>query len=411
MYAVDQRPKPTSTSRLNVSRLSRSDFGCDTSAVTSDLVFFQTAFREWLDDSAAQLAPLLRPYPDFDERVAAAVRMRRLLFESGWGRYGWPSRVGGLGGSILHRGIVHEELTRRGWPGPANFEHLEIIAPTIVRFADPAFAAEVMPRFLSGEEAWSQGFSEPEAGSDLAGLRTTARLEESASGTELVINGRKIWTSWAAWASRALVLVRTGSLEERHRGLTMVAVDLRQEGVEVRRIRQANGTDELAEVTFDEVRVPAQHVLGEVGGGWHVAISLLGYERGTLAWPRHTHFLERFDQVTAAGDEGDERDLGRSFVALLGLRAVAAQGLILEASGEQLGPQSAFVKLLMTRAEQELYELVHRVLDVASTAAPQTDDDRLLAQEYLFSKIVTVYGGSREMQLITIARHLLGLGR
>jgi alkylation response protein AidB-like acyl-CoA dehydrogenase len=369
------------------------------------------AFRDWLDDSAEQLAPLLRAYPDFDERVIAATGMRRVLFDSGWGRYGWPSRVGGLGGSILHRGIVHEELTRRGWPGPANFEHLEIIATTIVRFADPAFAAEVIPRFLAGDEAWSQGFSEPEAGSDLAGLRTTARIEESAAGVELVINGRKIWTSWAAWARRALVLVRTGTPQERHRGLTMVAVDLRQEGVEVRRIRQANGTDELAEVTFDEVRVPAQHIIGEVGGGWPVAISLLGYERGTLAWPRHTHFLERFGQVSRVAEAGEERELGRMYVELLALRAVAAQGLLVEAAGDELGPQSAFVKLLMTRSEQELYELVHRVLEATSAAAPQTDDDLLLAQEYLFSKIVTVYGGSREMQLITIARHLLGLDR
>ena len=391
--------------------LSRSDFGGDPAPATSDLAQFQEEFRTWLDEQGEHLAPLLRPYPDFDERVIVASRLRRVLFDSGWGRYGWPSRVGGLGGSILHRGIVHEELTRRGWPGPANFEHLEIIAPTLVRFADPDFAAEVMPRFLAGDEAWSQGFSEPEAGSDLAGLRTTARVEESTAGVELVISGRKIWTSWAAWASRALVLVRTGTAQERHRGLTMVAVDLRQAGVEIRRIRQANGTDELAEVTFDGVRVPEQHVVGVIGGGWQVALSLLGYERGTLAWPRHTHFLERLDQVSAAADSSDERDLGRLFVDLLGLRAVAAQGLIVESSGEQLGPQAAFVKLLMTRSEQELYELVHRVLEVPSAACPETDDDLLLAQEYLFSKIVTVYGGSREMQLITIARHLLGLGR
>lgn len=378
---------------------------------SADLAYFQRAFREWLTESADRLAPLLLPYPDFEERAVAAAQMRRVLFDSGWGRYGWPSRVGGLGGSILHRGIVHEELTRRGWPGPAHFEHLEIIAPILVRFAAPAFAAEVMPRFLSGEEAWAQGFSEPEAGSDLAALRTSARIGEGAEGVELVVSGRKIWTSWAAWARRALVLVRTGTSQERHRGLTMVAVDLRQRGVEVRRIRQANGTDELAEVTFDEVRVPAHHVVGEVGGGWPVALSLLGYERGTLAWPRHTHFLERFDQVSAAADFSDERDLGRTFVDLLGLRAVAAQALAVESSGNELGPQAAFVKLLMTRSEQELYEFVHRVLEVSSAACPQTDDDRLLAQEYLFSKIVTVYGGSREMQLITIARHLLGLAR
>ncbi len=376
----------------------------------AELAVFRDAFRAWLSSAQDCLAPLMQPKPDFDERVLAAQQMRRLLFDADWGRYGWPTRVGGLGGSILHRGIVHEELTQRGWPGPANFEHLEIIAPTLVRYADPEFAAEVLPLFLSGDEAWAQGFSEPEAGSDLASLRTTAQFEDFDGGPHLVINGRKLWTSWAAWARRAIVLVRTGTPQERHRGLTMVAVDLTQPGVEVRRIRQANGTDELAEVFFDDVRVPMRQVIGEVGGGWGVAFTLLGYERGTLAWPRHTHFLTRFEQAVTVSEPDDERDLGRTFVDLLGLRAVAADSLIAEASGAELGPEAAFVKLLMTRSEQDLYELLSRIHGARSTAYPRTDDDQLLAQEYLFSKIVTVYGGSREMQLITIARRMLGLG-
>jgi alkylation response protein AidB-like acyl-CoA dehydrogenase len=370
---------------------------------------FQAAFGEWVTAYEAEIAPLMRPYPDYDKRVRMARQMRRKLFDAGWGRCGWPTRVGGLGGTIMHRGIVHEELTRRGWSGPANFEHLEIIAPTLVGQANHAFAAEVVPRFLSGDEAWAQGFSEADAGSDLASLRTAARLDESGEEPHLVITGRKLWTSWAVWARWALVLVRTGSQQDRHRGLTMVAVDLTQPGVNVRPIRQANGTDELAEVTFDEVRVPSRQIIGEPGGGWPVAMSLLGYERGTLAWPRHCHFLARFDEAVAASEPSDERELGRRFVDLLGLRAVAAKGLITEASGVELGPKAAFVKLLMTRTEQDLYEMLYRILGISSTICPLTDDDLLMAQEYFFSKIVTVYGGSREMQLITIARHRLGL--
>jgi alkylation response protein AidB-like acyl-CoA dehydrogenase len=375
----------------------------------AQLELFRDAFCDWLTAHEAELAPLMRAYPDFGERVQMARRMRRVLFDAGWGRYGWPSRFGGLGGSILLRGIVHEELTRCGWTGPANFEHLEIIAPTLVQYADPALTAELLPRFLGGDEAWAQGFSEPEAGSDLANLRTVGRVEPTADGLQVVITGRKLWTSWALWAQWALVLVRTGTPEERHRGLTMVAVDLSQPGIEVRPIRQANGTDELAEVTFDDVRVPARQIVGEIGGGWGVAFSLLGHERGTLAWPRHCHFLSRFEQAVAVSQASDERDLGRSFVDLLGLRAVAAQGLITEASGAELGPEAAFIKLLMTRTEQDLYGLLKRVIGVTALVAPLTDDDLLLAQEYFFSKIVTVYGGSREMQLITIARHKLGL--
>lgn len=376
---------------------------------TADLGDFAEAFRHWLINNWASLEPLMQPRPDYDERVASARQMRRKLFDAGWGRYGWPSRVGGLGGSILHRGIVHEELTRRGWPGPANFEHLEIIAPILVNHADPAFMANVFPAFLSGEEAWAQGFSEPAAGSDLASLRTTARLAESDAEPHLIVTGRKLWTSWAAWARRAIVLVRTGTPEERHRGLTLLAVDLTQPGIEVRRIRQANGTDELAEVTFDDVRVPLQHVIGGIGGGWGVAMNLLSYERGTLAWSRHCHFLARLGQGIAASEPGDERDLGRMFVDLLGLRAVAASASIREAAGEQVGPEAAFTKLLMTRSEQDLYNLLSRIHGAEAAARPRSADDELFFQEYLFSKIVTVYGGSREMQLITIARRLLGL--
>jgi alkylation response protein AidB-like acyl-CoA dehydrogenase len=135
--------------------------GADGPLAAVGLARFAELFGQWLTLNDGDLAPLLGPFPDFDERVAVARRLRRKLFDAGWGRYGWPPRVGGLGGSILHRGIVHEELTRRGWPGPANFEHLEIIAPTLVQFADPSYAAEVIPSFLSGDEAWAQGFSNP----------------------------------------------------------------------------------------------------------------------------------------------------------------------------------------------------------------------------------------------------------
>jgi alkylation response protein AidB-like acyl-CoA dehydrogenase len=205
------------------------------------------------------------------------------------------------------------------------------------------------------------------------------------------------------------MLVRTGTAQERHRGLTMLAVDLDQPGIEVRRIRQANGTDELAEVTFDEVRVPLRQVLGEIGGGWHVALQLLTYERGTLAWPRHSHYLARFGQGIAAAGPNDDRDLGRAHVALLGLRAVASFGVLTEASGASLGPEAAFAKLLMTRTEQDLYDLLGRIHGISAGVHPISPDDQLLTQEYFFSKIVTIYGGSREMQLTTIARQLLGL--
>ncbi len=137
--------------------------------------------------------------------------------------------MGGLGGTVLHRSVVIEELYKAGWTGPTVFEHTEIIAPTLVEYARPEFAARVVPEFLSGAGVWAQGFSEPEAGSDLASLRTRAEVD----GDDLIVNGAKIWTTWAKYADWCLALVRTGTAEQRHRGLTAIALDLRSPGVRV----------------------------------------------------------------------------------------------------------------------------------------------------------------------------------
>ncbi|SEO49491.1 acyl-CoA dehydrogenase family protein [Trujillonella endophytica] len=370
-----------------------------------DLAGFADRFRDWIAAFSAELAPLLTVHSDYDTRVRDARAMRRLLCEHGWGRAGWPEAVGGLGGSILHRAVVTEELFRAGWTGPTVFEHLEIVAPTLVRFAEPDFAAAVLPSFLDGSRAWSQGFSEPEAGSDLAALRTRAVRD----GEDYVVDGAKIWTSWSKWADWCLALVRTGTPEERHRGLTMIAIDLSSPGVEVRPIRQANGTDELAEVYFTDVRVPAGQVIGEVGRGWAVAMFLLAHERGTLSWLRHCAFRQWLTPSTKIMREDADRQLGDVVLQLAGVRAAAVELMQRAAAGAQLGPEAAFNKLLMTRTEQNLFNLL-RETDGARIALPaDTPEEVLQQQEYLFSRIVTVYGGTQQMQLITVARHILGL--
>jgi len=369
------------------------------------LADFADRFRHWLAASDAELAPLLVPQSDFDERVQAAREVRRLLFDHGWGRIGWPEGAGGLGGTSLHRAIMHDELYRAGWPGPAVFEHLEIIAPTLVRFAATEFVAAVLPLFLNGSQTWAQGFSEPEAGSDLASLRTRADFD----GDEFVVNGHKIWTSWAKYSRWCLALVRTGSVEQRHRGLTMLVIDLESPGVEVRPITQANGTDELAEVWFENVRVPRDRLVGEIDGGWSVALYLLARERGTLAWLKQGGFRQQLAGSAKQMGEDHDRQLGDVVLQIAGLRAAAACLLARDARGIELGPESAFTKLLMTRTEQSLMNLLRDVDGVRVALPGESAEDVLLQQEYLFSRIVTVYGGSQQMQLITVARHILGL--
>ncbi len=366
---------------------------------------FIEEFRNWVAAHEDELAALLPGYADYDTRVDVARRLRRVLFDAGWGRVGWPAEFGGSGGTIVHRAAIHDELFRAGWGGPALFEHLEIVAPTLVRFGDPEFVRNVLPAFLDGSQTWAQGFSETEAGSDLAALRTRAEFD----GTDWVVNGAKIWTSWAKYARWCLALVRTGAAEERHRGLTMMAIDLSAPGVDARPIRQANGTDELGEVTFDRVRVPPGRVIGEVGGGWTTAMYLLAHERGTLSWVRNCGYREHLTSASKKMTENTDRQVGAAALAILGVRSTAINLLAREAADEVLGADSAFNKLLMTRTEQTMYDTL-RDLDSARVALPgDSEPDLLLQQEYLFSRIVTIYGGSQQMQLSTIARHVLGL--
>ena len=192
----------------------------------------------------------------------------------------------------------------------------------------------MVPEFLSGADVWAQGFSEPEAGSDLASLRTRAEVD----GDDLVVNGAKIWTTWAKYADWCLALVRTGTAEQRHRGLTAVAIDLRSPGVRVSPIKQGNGIEELAEVSFTDVRVPVSQIVGEIGGGWRVAMYLLARERGVTSWLRHCSFRERLAACSATAPAAFDRQLGDLVLQTAGIRAVAATLLTQAAPGKNSDP-------------------------------------------------------------------------
>lgn len=383
-----------------------------------DLRSFATALDSWLAEPPGAVAAALRPIPDYPQRVRAMVDLMGALFDAGWSRYGWPEAAGGLGGTIFHRAAMWAALARRGLPGMALFEHLEILAPALVAKAPPALLAERLPAYLAGRELWCQGFSEPNAGSDLASLRTTARATGDGGSDGYVVNGRKIWTSWAGYADWCLLLARTGSPESRHRGLTALVVDVHAPGVEVRPIVQANGTDELAEVTFDDVVVPADRVVGEVGGGWAVAVHILSHERGTFAWFRHLFLYEHLRAClaglpaapagTGADAAPDDAALGDVLLDLAAVTAAGHAGLRAHADGLPLGPLAAFPKLLLCTAEQSTYDWV---LGADPDIALDVADDELAVrrQEYLFSRIVTTYGGSQQMQLETIAKQVLRL--
>jgi alkylation response protein AidB-like acyl-CoA dehydrogenase len=366
------------------------------------------AYANQLEGWLAQLPPSLllvrQAIPSFAERVRVMSGLMQVLHIEGWNRYGWPEAVGGLGGTIVHRAAMWEALARHGVRGMGPFEHVEILMPTLVAMGLPGFTTTALPAFLAGRERWAQGFSEPDAGSDLASLRTRA----TAVGDGYAITGRKIWTSWAAYARWCLVLARTGSTESRHRGLTAFVVDLRSPGVTVRRIEQANGTDELAEVVLDEVFVPAGLVVGDPDGGWAVAMHILRAERSTFAWFRHCFLYRQLLQHLRPGDDGTDGPLGDALLDLAAVTATSLAGLRSQDAGGARGPEAAFTKLLLGAAERAVHD---RILDADDDLAVETEDAAVavLRQDYLFSRIVTVYGGSQQMQLETVAKQVLRL--
>ncbi len=369
-----------------------------------DIRQYSEQFDQWLASLPPELAAATLPIPSYATRVTTMRALMARLYAEGWSRYGWPTDLGGLGATITHRAAMWDLLARHGVQGMALFEHLEVLGPTLAAYGPPAFVRKALPAFLAGEELWSQGFSEPEAGSDLASLRTGAK--ESAGG--YLINGRKIWTSWAPYATWCLVLARTGTVDSRHRGLTAFVVDLRAPGVAVRAVRQANGTEELAEVTFDDVYVPTERIVGEVGGGWRIAMHILSHERGTFAWFRHCFLYQYLYECTPLARPADDTALGNALLDLASVTAAGHAAIQAHAAGQPLGAKAAFTKLMLCAAEQSVNDWI---LSSDHDLAFDVDQDSVAVrrQEYLFSRIVTVYGGSQQMQLETIAKQILRL--
>ncbi len=371
-----------------------------------DVAETQQQFREWLGQARADLPVPPAPGRGFAERLQAIRELQAVLFDAGWARIGWPEEVGGLGGHAGHRAALYDELGCAGYATRSAFEHVEILAPALVARWETRLVREMLPRLLRGDELWCQGFSEPDAGSDLVSLRTRAVRD----GEDYVLNGRKIWTSWASVAARCVVLARTGTPEERHRGLSVFFVDLDAPGVEVRPLRQANGSEELAEVTFDEVRVRPERLVGSEGEGWPVALDVLSCERSAFAWLRQVRLYDRADRLAGLVTPSSAAALGEVLVDLFALRTTAAGAVRALAGGTFLGPAAAPAKVLLTDAEQHLYDLAQGAMGGGlALGDPGSADVAELQEEYLFSRAVSIYGGTRQIQLTTIARFLLGM--
>lgn len=371
-----------------------------------ELTEFRPALDHWLDEHHDELAPPYA-YGSLDEQMAQLSRVKRALFEAGWMRYGWPERVGGLGGSTLTRAYLGEAVTARDLVEPGIYSMTEVLAPTMIDFAPPELAAEMVPRLLRGDEMWCQGFSEPGTGSNLASLACRAERD----GDAWRVNGQKVWTSLAQYAQRCVLLTRTGTVESAHRGITAMFVDMDAPGITVRPLRTMHGVEEFCEVFFDDVIVPIERTLGEEGGGWAVAMDLLPYERSTALWHRGAFLHRRLEQFLDVLPDSavSPADVGEVFQQLFAFRARSRATQHRLADGDKLGPETSVDKILLATTEQAVFDFA---LDALGDQLILGDDDtsRRWRAEYLYSRAATIYGGSAEIQRNIVARRLLDLG-
>lgn len=379
----------------------------------SQLVDYRAELQAWLDSNHEKLAPRYEPPGTLDDRVAQMQRVKGVLFEAGWMQYGWPERVGGRGGPPMMRTELGAALAARDFVDPGLFSLVEVLAPTLIDFAPPELAAQVVPRLLSGAELWCQGFSEPDSGSDLASLRCRAAPEggDARTASRWVIRGQKVWTSLAQYSDRCVLLTRTGPADSRHRGITAFFVDMDTPGITVRPIEMINGELEFAEVFFDDVVVPADRMLGELNGGWAVAMSILPYERSSCFWQRVAYLYRRLERLVAVAPEDDRAAeiVGNAYVQLFALRARSRATQHRLAATGTIGAETSIDKVLVATAEHATYDAVRRLLP----GTIELGDDgagEVWRSEYLYSRAATIYGGSAEVQRNIIARRLLELG-
>jgi alkylation response protein AidB-like acyl-CoA dehydrogenase len=368
---------------------------------------FRASVNAWLDENRHALAPDSDAGQPLDREMDQLAKVKRLTYDAGWMRWGWPDRVGGFGGSALLRGYLGEALTSRDLVEPGIYSMTEVLAPTMIDYARPELAADMVPRLLSGEEIWCQGFSEPGSGSNLASLTCRATRD----GDVWRVSGQKVWTSLAQYAARCVLLTRTGPPDSAHKGITALFVDMDSPGIDVRPIETMHGLPEFSEVFFDDVAVPVTRTLGEEGQGWSVAMDLLPFERSTALWHRAAYLHQRLQHLLAElpPDSVDPVALGDATQLLYALRARSRATQYRMDAGERLGPETSIDKVLMATVEQAIFDLLADGLGPEVAAGDDPTSQRW-RRDFLYSRAATIYGGTAEVQRNIIARRLLDLG-
>ena len=340
------------------------------------------------------------------------------LNEGRWGMVTWPTELGGRGCDLIEWLIFEEEYYRAGAPARVNQNGIFLLGPTLMEFGTAEQKARFLPRMATGEDIWAQGWSEPGAGSDMAAIRSTARRD----GDHYVLNGQKIWSTRAVWADWLFGIFRSDPHSSRHHGLTFILLPLDSAGVTVRPIRQLNGLAGFAEIFFDDVRVPAENVLGGEGMGWQVAMSTAGFERGLLlrSPARFQETARRLVQLYLANREQADRDpaIGEAVMrAWLDAEAytlstyMTASRLV---QGGKIGPESSTNKIFWSELDQRMHETALSILGERAELLPEAPDAGEVGQwldGFLFAQAGPIYAGTNEIQRNIIAERMLGMPR
>lgn len=372
---------------------------------------FRDGFRSWLRQAF---------FPEFvdseDEQFSALREWQGVLYGAGYLGVSWPPEWGGQGLTLRHQLIVDEELDRARAPHPVGLVGLEVVGPSIGRFGTAEQRSRLLPKLLSGEEIWCQGFSEPGAGSDLASLTTRAVRE----GDDFVVTGQKVWTTHARQASWCALLARTDPTVAKHRGISYLLVDMSSPGIVVRPLVQITGETEFSEVFFDQVRVPASNLLGDPGDGWRIAMDTLSHERGTFAVRRRADLSNAF--YRAIDHIESPQDLPEQLIAAIGeaetgLRALRAHTrAILDRLEADDGPpgEESIDKLVLTVVEQQVGHCLRDLLRTSVSAWDAESRNGSIGtslRDYLYSRACSIYGGTQQIQRNIIAQRYLGMPR
>jgi alkylation response protein AidB-like acyl-CoA dehydrogenase len=377
---------------------------------------FRAATRRWLEANVPQEEPTT---------LEARRAWHRRLYDAGYVGMGWPVACGGRGATPLQQAIVADEMARPNAPPPINTLGIAIVGPTIIVHGTPAQKARYLRKILTAEELWCQLYSEPNAGSDLASLRT--RAEDR--GDHFVINGQKIWTSGGLIADRGLLLARTDTAVPKHKGISCFLISMRQPGVEVRPLRQITGSAHFSEVFMTDARVDKADLVGRPGQGWEIAQTTLSYERGGSSLARVTRYAAAFHQLIRSvktlrrggrpllEDPGVRAKLGRIYAELEVQRYAALRVLSALEKGDSPGAAASITKLSYSEFEKRYHELAQEILGPwgqdMSGAAGEIDtssgEPGTWATAYLWSRAGTIYSGSSEIQKNIIGERVLGL--